>query len=252
MVTMIAAGDIEDEEQAAPAVLNTMADCFMFGYCWKTFLPSHAPAVFTLPMKPKSVRFPLDPTTAVHMLPEYLSPDSCGCKNTDDLLFISEEEQDATKLDMEVTVTFFRRLFLLESRPKLADLASLVHSKDVTTLGLEWRIWPDGRFQRRHEMNKVVLEEGRSSDMWNMYPLSLSRNCKTVSSISEQLAQRRAERLVQELEESESNVKPHQKTATNIRHHLGRWMEGLTTFHGSTTNSSLLYYCGKQSRVSNE
>ncbi|KAL3934414.1 MAG: hypothetical protein SGBAC_009867 [Bacillariaceae sp.] len=189
-----------------------MADCFMFGYCWTTFLPSHAPTIFALPMKPKSVRFPLDPTTAVHMLPELLSPDSCDDdQTTDDVLFIvsekeeEQEQEDATKLDMEVTVTYYRRLFLLESRPKLADLASAVHSKDVTTLGLEWRIWPDGRFQRRHDMNQIVLEEGRSSDMWKMYPLSLSRDCKAVSSISEQLAQRRAERLVQELE-SESNV----------------------------------------------
>jgi len=210
-MTMMAAIEAENEEQMAAL------DGLMFSGCWKTtFLPSTPPRFISLVEAPKSVRFQLDRNT-IHVLPEQSRGDNHDCGD----LFITEEEQDATRLDMELTVAYFRRLLLLESRPKNADPATWICPNDVTTIGLEWRIWPDGRFQRRHDINRVVLEHSSN----DLHP-SLSRNCHAISTISEQLARKRAVRVVKDLKSSSSSQQNTKKQGTAGNYYsLGRWID---------------------------
>ena len=184
-----------------------MCDSLMWK-CWPAILPSTSPKFLDLTDRPKhSVGFALDQNT-IHVLPSVqdLSPD----------LYISEQEQEATRLEMNDTVTYFRRVFMLESRPK--DAAA--PKEEVSTIGLEWRIWPDGRFERREEIQRVVMDHF-------MFRGSLAVDLQPISKVSEELARRRAERVLRDLKQS---PKPKQEVSRKYDRWMGinSWMRNIS------------------------
>lgn len=192
--------------------------------CWQTFIPSVAPKFIDLTETPrKSVWFRLD-QNKVHVVPQVPEED-----NDYSNLYITEEEQEATRLEMIESVNYFRHVFLLERRPKGSTITR--PTGEVSTIGLEWRIWPDGRFERREEIHRVVMGDfffGGGTD------ISLARNCEPISKIAEQLARKRAARVVRALKESTSSNKSQDVTSRCRKHDLGRWM-GISSWMESIT-----------------
>lgn len=165
---------------------------WMMPGCWKSFLPSLGPAV--IEVEPvKKVRFQLDDNK--HHYDDIEVEEDADVDYRD--LFISRNEIHSTELEMELTARYFRNLYQLENRMDLEQWKQIqaIKPDEVTSIGLEWLIWGDNKYERRQDMVDAI--------MWHSGN-SLAYRCQQISRVAKKEARQRAERVVQELSKESS------------------------------------------------